>query len=116
MHGGTAVSGPEDGAADERTRGNEETGQGFFRVRDDGELALEGLASAPEQGFDCSDLNTFVVRDLLVGPPGALTHGEHVTVAGGKPVERPVHQLAVDGRQQELLRGVFCDDTDRLLR
>ena len=90
--------------------------QGFLRIGDDGELALERLAGTPQQGFDRSDLDAFMVRDLLVGPPGALAHGKHVTVARREPVECAVHQLAVDCRQHELLRSVFSDDTDRALR
>ena len=98
----------ENGAPEEGAGGDEEPGQRLLRFGDDGELALEGLAGAPEQCLDRADLHALVVGDLLVGPAGALAHGEHVAVAGGQAVERTVHQLAVDGGQDELLRGVVC--------
>ncbi len=116
VHARTAVGGPEDGALDERARRDEEAGQGLLRFGDDGELALESLARPPEQRLDRPDLDALVVRDLLVRPPGAFAHGEHVAVAGGKAVERAVDQLAVDRGQHEVFGGVGADDADRLLR
>ena len=116
MHGGTAVGGPEDGAADERTGSDEEARQGLLRFGDDGELTLERLASAPQQSLDRADLNALMIRDLLVGPPGALAHGKHVTVSGRQAVERPVHQFSVDRGEHELFRRVVSDNADRLLR
>ena len=97
-------------------RGDEEPGQRLLRFGDDGELALEGLAGAPEQCLDRADLDALVVGDLLVRPARALAHGEHVAVAGGQAVERTVHQLAVDGGEDEILRRVAADDADRLVR
>ena len=81
LHARAAVRHPEDGAADERTGGDEEAGQRLLRLGDDGELALEGLACPPEQRLDRPDLDALVVGDLLVGPARALAHGEHVAVA-----------------------------------
>ena len=88
----------------------------LLRLGHDGELTLEGLAGTPEQRFDGSDLDALVVGDLLVGPAGALAHGEHVTVARRQAVERTVDQLAVDGGQDEFLGGVLADHADRVLR
>ena len=116
VHACTAVGGPEDGALDERAGRDEEAGQGLLRLGDDGELALESLARPPEQRLDRSDLDALVVRDLLVRPPGAFAHGEHVAVAGGKAVERAVDKLAVDRGEHEVFGGVGADDADRLLR
>ena len=116
VHGGTAVRRSEDGAADECAGGDEETRQRFLRLGDDGELALEGLAGAPEQRFDGSDLDTLVVCDLLIRPAGALAHRKHVAVARRQAVERTVDQLAVDCGQDEFLGGVLADDAHWALR
>ena len=83
--------------------GDEETCQSLLRLGHDGELALEGLAGAPEERLDRADLDALVVGDLLIRPTGALAHGEHVTVPRRQAIERPVHQLAVDGGQDQFL-------------
>ena len=109
---GAAVGDPEDGAANERPRGDEETGQCLFAFGHGGELALEGLAGPPEQRLDGPDLDAFVVHDLLVRPPRSLAHGEDVPVTRRQPVQGPVDQLAVDGGEDELLGSVLSDDAE----
>ena len=109
MHAGTAVRRTENGAANERAGGDEETCQRFLGIRHDGELALEGLAGPPEQRLDRSDLDTLVVGDLLVGPAGSFAHCQNVTVARRQTVERVVDQFAIDCGEDEFLGGVLAD-------
>ena len=116
LHAGAAVRHPEEGAAEECTGGDEEAGQRLLRFGDDGNFALQCLAGPPQQRLDGSDLDALMVRDLLVGPPRALAHGEHVSVARRQAVESAVDELAVDRGQDELLGRVLTSDPDRMLR
>ncbi len=115
LHAGAAVSHLEEGAAEECAGGDEEAGQRLLRFGDDGKLALECLAGPPQQRLDGSDLDALMVRDLLVGPPRALAHGEHVSVARRQAVEGAVDELAIDRGQDDLLGRIFTGDADRVL-
>ncbi len=112
----TAVGDAEEGTLEERTGRDEEPGQRALRFGHGRELALERLAGPPQQSLDGPDLDALVISDLLVGPPRFLAHGEDVAMTSGETIERPVHELAVDCREDELLGGVLAHDADGMLR
>jgi hypothetical protein len=92
---------------DNRSAGQQEPRNCFPPFRQEGELALERLARAPEQCLDRPDANILVLCDLLVRQAG-VSQREYLLVPRRETLQGKAGDLLLLACDNHILRDVDC--------